>query len=106
MADVTAGDNNKRIAKNTLFLYIRMLLLMVVSLYTTRVLLNVLGIDDYGIFNVVSSLIVMITFINQGLAGAARRYILVELATGNLRSQREMYTCVIIAHFIICQPLP
>lgn len=94
--------NNKTIAKNTLFLYIRMLVLMLVSLYTTRVLLKVLGIDDYGIFNVVGGLIVMITFITQGLTGASRRYIMAEMATGDLHSQRVMYSNVVWAHLLMC----
>lgn len=95
-------SNSKTIAKNTIFLYIRMLVLMLVSLYTTRVLLKALGIDDYGIFNVVGGLIVMITFIKEGLTGAGRRYIMAELATGDVNSQKLMYTNVVISHLILC----
>lgn len=94
--------NNRQIAKNAVFLYIRMLLLMLVSLYTTRVLLRVLGIDNYGIFNVVGGLIVMVSFLTAGLTGASRRFILAELSIGNLSSQRLNYTYVIIAHVILC----
>lgn len=79
-----------------------MLVLMLVSLYTTRVLLKALGIDDYGIFNVVGGLIVMITFIKEGLTGAGRRYIMAELATGDIKSQQLMYTNVVISHLILC----
>lgn len=79
-----------------------MLVLMLVSLYTTRVLLKALGIDDYGIFNVVGGLIVMITFIKEGLTGAGRRYIMAELATGDVKSQQLMYTNVVISHLILC----
>ena len=78
-----------------------MLVLMLVSLYTTRLLLKVLGIDDYGIFNVVGGLIIMITFISQGLTGAARRYLMAELATGNIQSQRMMFTNVVVAHLLL-----
>lgn len=94
-------ENNKQIAKNTIYLYIRMLVLMLVSLYTTRVLLKVLGIDDYGIFNVVGGLIVMITFISQGLTAAARRFIMAEMTTGDLHSQRVMYSNVVLAHILM-----
>ena len=97
-----SNSNSKVIAKNTIFLYIRMLVLMLVSLYTTRVLLKALGIDDYGIFNVVGGLIVMITFIKEGLTGAGRRYIMAELATGDVKSQQLMYTNVVISHLILC----
>ena len=54
-------ENNKRIAKNTLLLYIRMLFIMVVSLYTSRIVLATLGISDYGIYNVVGGIVIMLS---------------------------------------------
>ena len=59
------SDNNKRIAKNTLLLYFRMLITMLVSLYTSRVVLQTLGISDYGLYNVVGGVVTMFTFINH-----------------------------------------
>lgn len=53
---LTTAENNKRIAKNTLLLYLRLLFIMVVSLYTSRVVLNTLGVEDFGIYNVVGEL--------------------------------------------------
>ena len=58
MLDTSA--NNKRIAKNTLMLYFRMVLLLVISLYTSRVILRELGVDDYGVYNVVGGIIVIL----------------------------------------------
>ena len=58
------SDNNKRIAKNTLLLYFRMLFMMAVSLFTSRVVLNTLGVEDYGIYNVVGGIVAMFGFIN------------------------------------------
>ena len=55
------SDNNKRIAKNTLLLYFRMLFMMVVSLYTSRVILNTLGVEDFGIYNIVGGVVAMFT---------------------------------------------
>lgn len=55
-------ENNKRIAKNTLLLYIRMLFIMAVSLYTSRIILATLGISDYGIYNVVGGIVIMLSF--------------------------------------------
>ena len=52
------NDKNKRIAKNTFYLYIRMLFSMVISLYTSRVVLNTLGVEDFGIYNVVAGVII------------------------------------------------
>ena len=60
-------SNNKRIAKNTLLLYFRMLLTMVVSLYTSRVVLGALGVEDYGIYQAVGGIVTMLSFINNAL---------------------------------------
>ena len=56
-----ASDNNKRIAKNTLLLYFRMLFMMVVSLYMRRIILNELGVEDFGIYNIVGGVVAMFT---------------------------------------------
>lgn len=66
--------NNKRIAKNTLFLYFRMLIVLLISLYTTRVLLRVLGVEDYGVYNVVSGFVSMFAFLNTSMANGIQRF--------------------------------
>lgn len=68
------NDNNKRIAKNTLFLYIRMLVVMGVTLYTVRVVLDVLGADDYGIYNVVGGVVTMFSFLTSTMVSASQRF--------------------------------
>ena len=75
--------NNKRIAKNTLMLYFRMLFNMVVSLFTARIVLIELGVEDFGIFNVVGGIIGMFTFINSSMASATQRFLNFELGAGN-----------------------
>ena len=57
--------DNKKIAKNTMMLYIRMLLIMAITIYTTRVLLNVLGVEDYGVYNIVSTFVTFLAFITN-----------------------------------------
>lgn len=64
------APNNKRIVKNTLLLYVRMLFLMVVSLYTSRVVLNALGIEDFGIYNVVGGMVAMFSMLSGSLSAA------------------------------------
>lgn len=96
-----SDSNSKVIAKNAIYMYIRMLVMMLVSLYTTRVVLQTLGVDDYGIYNVVGGIVVFFTFINSGLAGATKRYILAELAVGDLNSQRKVYSLAINVHLLI-----
>lgn len=93
--------DNKRIAKNTLYMYLRMLVTMVVSLFTTRINFQALGIDNFGIYNIVGSVIVFFTFINSGLTTATRRYITAELAQGDEESQRNVFNLAICAHVLI-----
>lgn len=70
--------NNRRIAKNTLVLYVRMLFLMMVSLYTSRVILNALGVEDYGIYNVVGGIVTMFTILSGSLSAAIHRFASIE----------------------------
>ena len=93
--------DNKRIAKNTLYMYLRMLVTMVVSLFTTKINYQTLGIDNFGIYNIVGSVIVFFSFINSGLTTATRRYITAELAQGNEESQRNVFSLAIWAHILI-----
>ena len=78
-----SSQNNKRIAKNTLYLYIRMGIIMLVQLYTSRIVLNTLGVDDYGIYNVVGSVVVMFSFISGPLGTATQRFFNYELGRKN-----------------------
>ena len=76
------SENIKRIAKNTLLLYIRMLFGMLVSLYTSRVILNTLGVEDYGVYNVVGGVVAMFSIISNSLSVAVSRFLTFELGTG------------------------
>lgn len=95
------SDNNRRIIKNTLFLYMRMFVILIISLFTSRVVFRTLGIDNYGIYNVVGSIIVFFTFITDGLLGATKRFITAELAIGNEQSLKHVFTTALNAHFLI-----
>ena len=68
------SDNNKRIAKNSLFMSIRMVIVLLITLYTTRVLLNILGVEDYGIYNVVCGFVSMFAFLNSSMSSATQRF--------------------------------
>lgn len=76
-------QEQKKIAKNTVFLYIRMFVVMGVSLYTSRVVLDKLGVDNYGIYNIVGSIVVSLTFISNALTTAMRRYFSYEIGMNN-----------------------
>lgn len=77
------NSNTKRIAKNTLMLYFRQILIMAVSLYTVRVVLNVLGAEDYGIYNVVAGVVTMFGFLSGAMATASQRYFSYDLGKGD-----------------------
>ncbi|WP_407306687.1 hypothetical protein [Klebsiella quasipneumoniae] len=68
------SNNNRRIFKNTLFLYFRMLLTLGVTLYTSRVVLNSLGVEDFGIFNVVGGVVTMMAFLSGAMSSATQRF--------------------------------
>lgn len=72
-------NNNRTIAKNTVFLYLRMLVMMFVSLFTSRIVLDKLGVVDFGIYNVVGSLVLLFTFIQGSLASSASRFLSYEI---------------------------
>lgn len=76
-------SNTKQIAKNTLMLYFRQILIMLVSLYTVRIVLNVLGAEDYGIYNVVAGVVTMFNFLGHSMASASQRYFSYDLGKGN-----------------------
>ena len=86
------SSNNKRIAKNTIFLYFRMLLMMVVSLYTSRVVLNTLGITDYGVHNVVGGLVSMFSLISGSMNTTISRFLTFELGREDTERLRIVFS--------------
>ncbi len=82
-------SNNKRIAKNTAFLYLRQLIIMVVAIYTSRVMLDVLGASDYGIYNVVGGIVAMMSFLNGSMSSGTSRFITYELGRGDKENWLE-----------------
>ena len=99
MSDTSA--NNKRIAKNTLMLYIRMLFTMAVSLFTSREVLQTLGVEDYGVFSVVGGVITMFAFINGGMVSSTQRYLNFEIAKGNAERLRSVFNTALQIHALI-----
>lgn len=92
---------NKRIAKNTAFLYIRMLLMMGVALYTSRVVLEVLGASDFGLYNVVGGVVTMLSFINSSMGSGTSRFITFELGRGDKDRLSVVFNVALACHLII-----
>lgn len=99
MADMST--NNKRIAKNTLLLYLRMLLIMAVTLYTSRVVLDKLGITDYGIYNVVGGIVGMLGFLMGAMSNTVQRFLSFEMGKGEKGHVNHVFNISIIAHVAI-----
>lgn len=95
------SSNNKRIAKNTLLLYIRTLLIMLVTLYTSRVVLNTLGVTDYGVYNVVGGVVAMFGFINSSMASATQRFITFALGKGDKDNLQKVFSTALQIHVLI-----
>lgn len=103
---------NKRIAKNTLFLYIRMLFSMIISLYTSRIVLEKLGIEDYGIYNIVGGIVFMLAFFTSSLSNATQRFLSIELGKKKLDGAKLifnqsllLYVCLIVVLILVSETL-
>ena len=93
--------NNKRIAINTILLYIRMLFTMVISLYTSRVILQVLGADDFGIYNVVGGVVVLFSFLTNAMTSSTQRFLNYNFGLKNESKVSHIFNVSILTHFTI-----
>ena len=91
--------NNKTIVKNTFFLYFRMMFTMVVSLYTSRVILQVLGVEDYGIYQAVGGIVGFLSFLNGALATGTSRFLTFELGKQNFDRLQRTFSTALTVHF-------
>jgi O-antigen/teichoic acid export membrane protein len=94
-------DSNKRIAQNTIFLYIRMIVIMGVTLYTTRVVLNYLGVDDFGIYNIVGGIVALLGFLQSAMINASQRFITFELGKGDNEQLGKTFSMSMTSHISI-----
>ena len=95
------SSNNSRIAKNTLFLYLRMILVLVVSLYTTRVVLNALGVVDYGINNVVAGFVSMFAFLNTSMSNGIQRFYNFKLGSEGEEAFTKVYNMAMLIQLLL-----
>lgn len=95
---VSHAENTKRIAKNTLMLYVRLMFGMVVALYTSRVVLNTLGVVDYGIYNVVGGFVAMFSIVSTSLSSAVSRFLTFELGRGDMERLKITFATSLLIH--------
>lgn len=93
--------DNKRIAKNTIFLYFRMMVTMIISLYTSRVILQVLGVNDYGIYQSVGGIVGFLSFLNSALSSGSSRFITFGLGEGNTTKLKNIFNTTLTGHIIL-----
>lgn len=94
-------SSNKTIAKNTIFLYFRMMFTMVVSLFTSRVILQVLGVEDYGIYQTVGGVVGFLSFVNNALSTGSSRFLTFEMGTGNYDKLKRTFSSILTAHILL-----
>ena len=94
-------NGKKKIFTNAIALYVRLAISTIVGIFTSRIILDTLGVADYGIYNIVGGVIVMANFLNASMAGATTRFITYDLGRVDLKSQKETFTVALLAHIII-----
>lgn len=93
--------STSRIARNTSLLYFRMILIMLVSLFTVRVVLKYLGVIDYGIYNVVGGIVTMLSFLTGTMSSASQRFFAFELGRENYESLNKIFSATVNIYIII-----
>lgn len=99
--EINAISSNKRIAKNTILLYVRMFFVMCIQLYTSRVVLQALGVEDYGIYNVVGGIVTMFAFLNAAMNSSTQRYITYYLGKGDQNELQEVFSNCMFIHAML-----
>ena len=98
---MSVSENNKRIFKNTMMLYCRMLLMLFVSLYTSRITLSTLGIENFGIYNVVGGVVVLFSFLSSAMSSATQRFLNFELGKSDGQRVRQVFGMSLVVHAVI-----
>lgn len=94
-------NNSKRLAKNTAYMYVRMILLTLITLYTSRVILQQLGVEDYGIYNVVGSIVLMFNSLRSVFASSTQRYYSYEMGKGNRESLTNIFNASVQLNLVV-----
>ena len=94
-------DANKRIAKNTILLYFRTFIVLLMGLYTSRVVINTLGIADYGVYNIVGGVVAMFSVVSATLTGTTQRYLTFELGKKERRRSLDVFGAALNIHLAL-----
>lgn len=94
-------NNSKLLAKNTIIMYIRMFVMMIIGLYTSRVILNTLGIEDYGIYNVVGGVVAMFSIISSSLSSSVSRFLTFEIGRGDFERLKQVFSTSVVVQIVL-----
>ena len=94
-------NSTKRIIINTFFLYGKMAITITVALFSTRIVLNELGVVDFGIFNLVAGVIGMLSFLNAAISASTQRYLSFYLGSGKINKLKAIFNSSILLHLVI-----
>lgn len=94
-------ENNKRIAKNSIYLYMRVLVAMGINLYTSRLILEYLGVEDFGLYNIVGGIVALMMFLNSSMRGATSRYLTFYLGKTDEKSLKKCFSAALLVHIAI-----
>ena len=97
----TASSSNKRIAKNALALYFRMMLMTIVSLYTSRIIIQALGIEDYGVYNVVGGFVALFSLVSHSITSSISRFLTYELGRNDIKKLKTVFSTSIIVLILL-----
>ena len=95
------SENNRRIAKNALLLYVRMFFIMLVSFYTSRIVLNSLGVMDYGVYNVVGGIVGTLAYLTTAMATTIQRWLTIAIEKGDKESIQQTFSVTLTTQVII-----
>lgn len=98
---VEVYNKSKRIAKNTFLLYMRMVIVMVITIYTVRVVIDTLGLEDYGVYNVVAGVIILLNCLNRVLSSATQRFYSYSIGINDVNYTRSVFSISINIYIII-----
>lgn len=101
-AETTQSSENRKIFRNTIYLYLRMILIMGITLYTARIIIAALGVDNFGIYSIVGGLVVLFAFLSGSISGATQRYLCVAMGRGNDEETRQVFSSSLLVYVLLC----
>ena len=96
-----SAGKTQRIAKNTILLYLRMMVTMVITLFTSRIVLQALGFDDYGLYNVISGVVTLFAFLRSSMSSSTQRFLAYEMGSGTEESLRRVFSVCLTTHILL-----